>query len=82
MITVKERIKKAFLCIRTKNVRMSYGCEERRSQSLVDRDETMKVARTYLYARWLCFLIPFFGRNDSTDFYEVLNKVWWNFKTM
>ena len=25
--------------------------------------------RTYLYARWLCFLIPFFGRNDSTDFY-------------
>ena len=39
-------MKKAFLCtcIRTKNVRMSYGCEERRFQSLVERDETIKVA--------------------------------------
>ena len=25
---------------------MSYGCEERRFQSLVERDETIKVART------------------------------------
>ena len=31
---------------------------------------TVKVARTYLLARWLCFLIAFFGRNDLTDFYD------------
>ena len=30
----------------------------------------VKVARTYLLARWLCFLIAFFGRNDLTDFYD------------
>ena len=29
-----------------------------------------KVAQTYLYARWLCFLITFFGRNDLTDFHD------------
>ena len=75
-----KKLKKAFLCIRTKDVRMSYGCEERRSQSLVDRDELIKVARSCLYARWLCCLIPFFGRNDSTDFYEVFKKVWWNLR--
>ena len=29
-----------------------------------------KVARTYLYACWLCFWIAFFGRKDLTDFYD------------
>ena len=28
----------------------------------------VKVARTYLYARWLCFWITFFGGNDLTAF--------------
>ena len=27
---------------------------------------------TYLYVRWLCFLIMFFGRNGLTDFYDFL----------
>ena len=30
-----------------------------------------KVARTYLYACWLCFLFAFFRLKDSTDFYDV-----------
>ena len=34
------------------------------------KQNLFKVARTYLYARWLCFLIVFFGKNSSTDFYE------------
>ena len=29
-----------------------------------------EVARTYLYARWLCFWTAFFGREDLTDFYD------------
>ena len=29
-----------------------------------------KVARTYLYVRWLCFRIAFFGRSGITDFYD------------
>ena len=43
-----------------------------------------KVARTYLYARWLCFLIAFFGRKDLTDFYEIAipYKEWSNFKKL
>ena len=32
-----------------------------------------KVARTYLYARWLCFWIAFFGRKDLTVFYDFGN---------
>ena len=28
------------------------------------------VAGTYLYTRWLCFLIPFFGKKDLTYFYD------------
>ena len=31
----------------------------------------IKVARTYLLARWLCFLIAFSGRDDLTDVYEI-----------
>ena len=44
----------------------------------------VKVARTYSLARWLCFLIAFFGRNDLTDFYDfcILNKEWLNFEKM
>ena len=30
----------------------------------------VKVARTYLYASWLCFRMAFFGRNDLSDFYD------------
>ena len=30
----------------------------------------LKVAWTYLFVRWLCFWIGFFGRNDLTDFYD------------
>ena len=30
----------------------------------------LKVARTYLYTRWLCFSVAFFGRNDLTDFHD------------
>ena len=30
---------------------------------------SIKVARTYLYARWLCFSVAFFGKKDLTDFY-------------
>ena len=43
-----------------------------------------KVARTYLYARWLCFWIAFFGRKDLTDFYEIAipYKEWSNFKKL
>ena len=29
-----------------------------------------KVARTYLYACWLCFWFAFFRMKDSTDFYD------------
>lgn len=32
-----------------------------------------KVARTYLYASWSCFLIAFFGRKDSYDFWNLKN---------
>ena len=45
----------------------------------------VKVARTYLYARYLCFLIAFFGRDNLTDFYDFwhpFNKEWSNFKKM
>ena len=30
----------------------------------------LKAVRTYLFVRWLCFWIGFFGRNDLTDFYD------------
>ena len=33
-------------------------------------DPGLKVARAYLFARWLCFWIAFFGRNSLTDFYD------------
>ena len=33
-------------------------------------EATLKVARTYLFGRWLCFWIAFFGRNDLTYFYD------------
>ena len=26
--------------------------------------------RTYIFARWLCFCIAFFGKNDLTDFHD------------
>ena len=32
--------------------------------------DNFKVARAYLHARWLCFCMAFFGRNDSTDFHD------------
>ena len=32
-----------------------------------------KVARTYLFARWLRFWITFSGRNDLTDFHDLLD---------
>ena len=32
-----------------------------------------KVARSYLYARWLCFWFAFFRMKDSTDFYDFLH---------
>ena len=32
--------------------------------------ELLKVARTDLFACWLCFWIGFFGRHDLTDFYD------------
>ena len=38
-----------------------------------------KVTRTYLYSRWLCFWVAFFGRNSLTDFH---NREWLNFKKM
>ena len=41
------------------------GCAYKNTES-----RHLKVARTYLYARRLCFWIAFFGRNDLTDFYE------------
>ena len=34
---------------------------------------TVKVARSYLYACWLCFLFAFFRMKDSTDFYDFLH---------
>ena len=33
----------------------------------------LKVARSYLYACWLCFWFAFFRMKDSTDFYDVLH---------
>ena len=32
--------------------------------------KSLKVARTYLYASWLCFDSRFFRMKDSTDFYD------------
>ena len=32
--------------------------------------DNFKVARTYLHARWLCFCMAFFGRNNLTDFHD------------
>ena len=31
--------------------------------------DLINMARNYLYARWLCFSIAFFGKKDLTDFY-------------
>ena len=49
--------------------------EDRRSHCNVT---PVKVARTYLYARWLCFKAAFFGRKDLAYFYDfcILNKEW------
>ena len=41
--------------------------EDRRSHS---NDTLVKVTRTYLYARWLCFKVAFFSRKDLADFYD------------
>ena len=46
--------------------------------------KNVKVARTYLFARSLCFSLAFFDRNDLTYFFDffILNKEWWNLKKM
>ena len=36
-------------------------------------DTNLKVARSYLYACWLCFCFAFFRMKYSTDFYDVLH---------
>ena len=41
------------------------------------REKTLNLARTYLYACWLCFWFLFFRMKRSTDFYD-----FWNFKKM
>ena len=40
--------------------------------------DKFKVARSYLYACWLCFSSVFFRMEDSTDFYDfcILNNEW------
>ena len=42
--------------------------------------QVIKVARTYLFALWLCFWIGFFDRNDLTDFRDFF--FFSNFKKM
>ena len=49
------------------------------------QSKKVKVAKTYLYASWLCFLIISFSRKNLTDFYDLwhpYNKEWWNFTKM
>ena len=42
--------------------------------------QVIKVARTYLFALWLCFWISFFDRNDLIDFRDFF--FFSNFKKM
>ena len=35
--------------------------------------KSLKVARSYLYACWLCFWFAFFRTKDLTDFYDFLH---------
>ena len=46
------------------------SCSAERFPKQMLKQGPFKVARTYLYARWLCFWIAFFGRNDLTDFHD------------
>ena len=39
---------------------------------IMNDPETVKVARIYLYACWLCFWFAFFRMKDSTEFHKNL----------
>ena len=42
----------------------------------INKNLSLKVARTNLYTRWSYFGVAFFGRKDLTDFYDFWHLLW------